>query len=308
MTEHPVSKPIKSTKHARMSGRNGPDLKGVLKGGLYVVATPIGNSKDITLRALDVLTQADKVYCEDTRITKKLFSLHGIQRKPDSYHEHSSDHVRAEILRQLEGGLSVALISDAGTPLISDPGYRLVKDVRDAGHEIFSVPGASSPIAALSIAGFPSDRFLFAGFLPPKSAARQTALSELVDIPVTLVLFESPKRLTGLLKDIEAVMPDREAAVCREMTKAFEEVLVGAPAELIETIDANASARGEIVVLINPPAARKKMSESEVRESLGVAMKSQPLKTAAARVASLSGWSKRDVYQLALTFSDEENE
>lgn len=308
MTEHPVSKPIKSTKHARMSGRNGPDIKGVLKGGLYVVATPIGNSKDITLRALDVLTQADKVYCEDTRITKKLFSLHGIQRKPDSYHEHSSGHVRAEILSQLEGGLSVALISDAGTPLISDPGYRLVKDVRDAGHEIFSVPGASSPIAALSIAGFPSDRFLFAGFLPPKSAARQTALSELVDIPVTLVLFESPKRLTGLLKDIEAVMPDREAAVCREMTKAFEEVLVGAPAELIETIDANASARGEIVVLINPPVAREKMSEFEVRESLGVAMKSQPLKTAAARVAALSGWSKRDVYQLALTFSDEENE
>ena len=257
---------------------------------------------------MDVLAQADKVYCEDTRITKKLFSLHGIQRKPDSYHEHSSDHVRAEILRQLEGGLSVALISDAGTPLISDPGYRLVKDVRDAGHEIFSVPGASSPIAALSIAGFPSDRFLFAGFLPPKSAARQTALSELVDIPVTLVLFESPKRLTGLLKDIEAVMPDREAAVCREMTKAFEEVLVGAPAELIETIDANASARGEIVVLINPPAEREKMSESDVRESLRVALQSQPLKTAAARVAALSGWSKRDVYQLALTFSDEENE
>lgn len=308
MTENPVSKPIKSTKHARMYGRDGSDSKGILKSGLYVVATPIGNSKDITLRALDVLTQADKVYCEDTRMTKKLFSLHGIQRKPDSYHEHSSDHVRAEILRHLEGGLSVALISDAGTPLISDPGYRLVKDVREAGHEIFSVPGASSPIAALSIAGFPSDRFLFAGFLPPKSAARQTALSELVDIPVTLVLFESPKRLTGLLKDIEAVMPDREAAVCREMTKAFEEVLVGAPAELIETINANASARGEIVLLINPPAAREKMSEIEVRESLGVAMKSQPLKTAAARVAALSGWSKRDVYQLALTFSDEENE
>ena len=307
MTENPVSKPIKSTKHARMSGQDGSDSKGILKSGLYVVATPIGNSKDITLRALDVLTQADQVYCEDTRMTKKLFSLHGIQRKPDSYHEHSSDHVRAEILRQLEGGLSVALISDAGTPLISDPGYRLVKDVREAGHEIFSVPGASSPIAALSIAGFPSDRFLFAGFLPPKSAARQTALSELVDIPVTLVLFESPKRLTGLLKDIEAVMPDREAAVCREMTKAFEEVLVGAPAELIETINANASARGEIVVLINPPAAREKMSESEVRESLGLARKSQPLKTAAARVAALSGWSKRDVYQLALTFSDEEN-
>lgn len=308
MTENPVSKPIKSTKHARMYGRDGSDSKGILKSGLYVVATPIGNSKDITLRALDVLTQADKVYCEDTRMTKKLFSLHGIQRKPDSYHEHSSDHVRAEILRHLEGGLSVALISDAGTPLISDPGYRLVKDVREAGHEIFSVPGASSPIAALSIAGFPSDRFLFAGFLPPKSAARQTALSKLVDIPVTLVLFESPKRLTGLLKDIEAVMPDREAAVCREMTKAFEEVLVGAPAELIETINANASARGEIVLLINPPAAREKMSEIEVRESLGVAMKSQPLKTAAARVAALSGWSKRDVYQLALTFSDEENE
>ena len=307
MTENPVSKPIKSTKHARMSGQDGSDSKGILKSGLYVVATPIGNSKDITLRALDILTQADHVYCEDTRMTKKLFSLHGIQRKPDSYHEHSSDHVRAEILRQLEGGLSVALISDAGTPLISDPGYRLVKDVREAGHEIFSVPGASSPIAALSIAGFPSDRFLFAGFLPPKSAARQTALSELVDIPVTLVLFESPKRLTGLLKDIEAVMPDREAAVCREMTKAFEEVLVGAPAELIETINANASARGEIVVLINPPAAREKMSESEVRESLGLARKSQPLKTAAARVAALSGWSKRDVYQLALTFSDEEN-
>ena len=291
MTDHTVSKPMT---HA----------KGGLKSGLYVVATPIGNAKDITLRALDVLMQADKVYCEDTRITKKLFSLHGIQRKPDSYHEHSSDNVRAEILHHLENGLTVALVSDAGTPLISDPGYRLVKEVRDAGQEVFSVPGASSPIAALSIAGFPSDRFLFAGFLPTKSAARQTALGELVDIPVTLVLFESPKRLTGLLKDIDAVMPDREAAICREMTKAYEEVLVGAPAELIETLDANASARGEVVVLIHPPAARERMSEADVRESLRVALQSQPLKTAAARVAALSGWSKRDVYQLALTFSE----
>ena len=291
MTDHTVSKPMT---HA----------KGGLKSGLYVVATPIGNAKDITLRALDVLMQADKVYCEDTRITKKLFSLHGIQRKPDSYHEHSSDNVRAEILRHLENGLTVALVSDAGTPLISDPGYRLVKEVRDAGQEVFSVPGASSPIAALSIAGLPSDRFLFAGFLPTKSAARQTALGELVDIPVTLVLFESPKRLTGLLKDIDAVMPDREAAICREMTKAYEEVLVGAPAELIETLDANASARGEVVVLIHPPAARERMSEADVRESLRVALQSQPLKTAAARVAALSGWSKRDVYQLALTFSE----
>ena len=291
MTDHTVSKPMT---HA----------KGGLKSGLYVVATPIGNAKDITLRALDVLMQADKVYCEDTRITKKLFSLHGIQRKPDSYHEHSSDNVRAEILHHLENGLTVALVSDAGTPLISDPGYRLVKEVRDAGQEVFSVPGASSPIAALSIAGLPSDRFLFAGFLPTKSAARQTALGELVDIPVTLVLFESPKRLTGLLKDIDAVMPDREAAICREMTKAHEEVLVGAPAELIETLDANASARGEVVVLIHPPAARIRMSEADVRESLRVALQRQPLKTAAARVAALSGWSRRDVYQLALTFSE----
>ena len=295
MTDHTVSKPM-------------TNAKGGLKSGLYVVATPIGNAKDITLRALDVLMQADKVYCEDTRITKKLFSLHGIQRKPDSYHEYSSDHVRAEVLHHLENGLTVALVSDAGTPLISDPGYRLVKEVRDAGQEVFSVPGASSPIAALSIAGFPSDRFLFAGFLPTKSAARQTALGELVDIPVTLVLFESPKRLTGLLKDIDAVMPDRDAAICREMTKAYEEVLVGAPAELIETLDANASARGEVVVLIHPPAARKRMSEADVLESLRVALQSQPLKTAAARVAALSGWSKRDVYQLALTFSENKDE
>ena len=291
MTDHTVSKPMT---HA----------KGGLKSGLYVVATPIGNAKDITLRALDVLMLADKVYCEDTRITKKLFSLHGIQRKPDSYHEHSSDNVRAEILSHLENGLTVALVSDAGTPLISDPGYRLVKEVRDAGQEVFSVPGASSPIAALSIAGFPSDRFLFAGFLPTKSAARQTALGELVDIPVTLVLFESPKRLTGLLKDIDAVMPDREAAICREMTKAYEEVIVGAPAELIKTLDVNASARGEVVVLIHPPDARKRMSEADVRDSLRAALQSQPLKTAAARVAALSGWSKRDVYQLALTFRE----
>ena len=295
MTDHTVSKPM-------------TNAKGGLKSGLYVVATPIGNAKDITLRALDVLMQADKVYCEDTRITKKLFSLHGIQRKPDSYHEHSSDNVRAEILHHLENGLTVALVSDAGTPLISDPGYRLVKEARDAGQEVFSVPGASSPIAALSISGLPSDRFLFAGFLPTKSAARQTALGELVDIPVTLVLFESPKRLTGLLKDIDAVMPDREAAICREMTKAYEEVLVGAPAELIETLDANASARGEVVVLIHPPTARKRMSEADVLESLRVALQSQPLKTAAARVAALSGWSKRDVYQLALTFSENKDE
>ena len=295
MTDHPVLKPMK---HA----------KGGLKSGLYIVATPIGNAKDITLRAMEVLMKADRVYCEDTRITKKLFTLHGIQRKPDSYHEHSSDHVQAEILRHLEKGLSVALVSDAGTPLISDPGYRLVKQVREAGREVFSVPGASSPIAALSITGFPSDRFLFAGFLPAKSAARQTALVELVDIPVTIILFESPKRLIGLLEDIDVVMPDREAALCREMTKAYEEVLIGSSAELIETLDANASARGEFVVLIHPPAARERMPEADVRESLGVALKSQPLKMAAARVAELSGWSKRDVYQLALTFSENADE
>lgn len=295
MTDHSVSKPMT---HA----------KGGLKSGLYVVATPIGNAKDITLRAIDVLMQADKVYCEDTRITKKLFSLHGIQRKTNSYHEHSPDHVRAEILHHIENGLTVALVSDAGTPLISDPGYRLVKEVRDAGREVFSVPGASSPIAALSIAGFPSNRFLFAGYLPTKSAARQTALGELADIPVTLVLFESPKRLPGLLKDIDAVIPAREAAICREMTKAYEEVLVGAPAELIETLDANDSARGEVVVLIKPPAVRERMSEADVRECLRVTLKSLPFKTAAARVAALSGWSKRDVYQLALTFSENADE
>lgn len=272
--------------------------------GLYIVATPIGNARDITLRALDVLERAHKVYCEDTRITKKLFSLHGIRRRPHSYHEHNAAAVRSEILNHLDKGLSVALVSDAGTPLISDPGYRLVNEVRDAGHDVFSVPGPSSPIAALSIAGFPSDRFMFAGFLPPKSAARLAALGELADVPATLVLFESPKRLAGLMRDIQSVMPARRAAICRELTKAFEEVRVGTPEDLLDGLQKDGAVRGEIVVLIHPPADREKMSEAEVRDILASALKSQKLKTAAGRVAALSGWSRRDVYQLALGLSD----
>ena len=274
--------------------------------GLYVVATPIGNARDITLRALDVLAGADVVLCEDTRITSKLFSLHGLTTPLLAYHEHNGAKIRPKILDRLAAGQAVALVSDAGTPLISDPGYQLVAAVQAAGHEVVAVPGPSSPVAALSISGMPSDRFLFAGFLPPKSKARQTSLSELADIAATLVLFESARRLPALLADIAEVMGDREVAICRELTKKFEEVRRGGAVALAAHYAAAGPPKGELVVLVRGRGAQDHVWEKDavvaaLRERLSVS----GTREAAEAVAKLSGWRRRAVYQLALEVQDQ---
>ena len=283
-----------------------------LDAGLYVTATPIGNVRDISLRALDVLAAADIVLCEDIRVTRKLFTHYGLANKTThklkgkqtsklrAYHEHNAARVRPQILTRLKEGASIALVSDAGTPLISDPGYRLVQQARAAGCSVFSVPGACAPIAALSCAGLPSDRFFFLGFLPVKKTQRQTTLKQCANIPATLILFESARRLCALLQDIEACLGARELMVCRELTKKFDTVKQGTAADLHSFYRAHPP-KGEIIVLIAPPdKTNMPLTEEEVLALLAKALPHQSMREAAAQIAQSANWSKRAVYQLAL--------
>lgn len=227
--------------------------------GLHVVATPIGNARDVTLRGLDVLRGADVIAAEDTRTARRLMDLHGVAlggRPLIAYHDHNGAERRPEILRLLEEGRSVALVSEAGTPMISDPGYKLARAAAEAGHEVRAVPGASALTAALCVAGLPTDRFLFAGFPTPKAQARRKAMAELAAIPATLVFYEAPRRLAASLADMAAALgADREAAVCRELTKRFEEVRRGTLAELAAAHAEEAPPKGEVVVVVGPPTA-----------------------------------------------------
>ena len=218
--------------------------------GLYLVATPIGNLGDITLRALELLASADVIACEDTRVTRKLTERYGIDTPLTPYHEHNATQARPKLLARLAAGQTVALVSDAGTPLISDPGYKLVRAVGEAGHTVTVLPGASAILAALSIAGLPTDRFFFEGFLPAKQAARQKRIAALANIPATLVLFESGSRVAAMLADLAAVFGNRPAAVCREMTKLHEEVKRGDVAALAHEYSAGAETRGEFVIVV----------------------------------------------------------
>lgn len=265
--------------------------------GLYVVATPLGNARDITLRALDVLRACRRIYCEDTRITARLCARHGITTKRAAYHEHNAARKRPQILRELADGASLALVSDAGTPLISDPGLPLIRAVRAAGHAIFSVPGPSAPIAALSIAGLPTSHFHFAGFLPPKSAARRAAIAALPRNAGTLVLFEAPHRLAALLGDINDLWGDAPTAVGRELTKRFEELRDGTAAELAAHFTATPP-RGECVVLVSPPP--EKTEAPDIDEQLAAALKTQSLRDAVAQVKAATGAPHRQVYARAL--------
>lgn len=266
--------------------------------GLYVTATPIGNLEDMTLRALRVLEGADLILCEDSRVTGKLLGAFGIKGEMLAYHDHNGPKVRPRVLARLAEGAVVALVSDAGTPLISDPGYKLVREVREAGHEVFAVPGASSVAAALSIAGLPTDRFLFAGFLAPKSAARRKELEELKGTDASLVLLESASRLGGLLKDASDVLGPREAAVAREITKLHEEVRRGTLEELARAYKEEGPPKGEIVVVIAPPA--EGLAEIDVDAALRAALDNGSVKDAAAEVAEMTGRPRRELYARAL--------
>ena len=225
----------------------------MLAPGLHVVSTPIGNLGDITLRALEVLAGADLIACEDTRVTRKLLDRYGIATSLTPYHDHNAAEARPRLLARLAEGAAIALVSDAGTPLVSDPGYKLVRAVREAGHAVTVVPGASAALAALAVAGLPTDRFFFEGFLPAKSGQRRARIAELARIPATLILYETGPRLAAALADLAQGLGPREAAVCRELTKLHEEVRRGALAALAQDYATADEPRGEIVLVIAPP-------------------------------------------------------
>lgn len=270
--------------------------------GLYFVSTPIGAARDITLRALDILRNADVIAAEDTRSLRHLMDIHGIalgDRPLLSYHDHNGERVRPRILAALEAGKSVAYASEAGTPLVADPGYQLGVAAIGAGHMVTAAPGPSAVLAALTVSGLPSDRFLFAGFAPNTSGQRRRWLDALAGIPATLVLYESPKRIQGLLGDLVATMGGtRRAAVCRELTKKFEEVTRGTLDEIAAAF-AGRTVKGEIVVLIDRARGVTAGAE-DIEAALREALKCQTVKDAAASVAELTGAPKREVYQLAL--------
>jgi 16S rRNA (cytidine1402-2'-O)-methyltransferase len=274
--------------------------------GLHIAATPIGNLGDITLRALEALAGADVIACVDTRVTRKLLDRYGIATPLTPYHEHNAAEARPKILRRLDAGEAVALVSDAGTPLISDPGFKLVAAARAAGHAVTALPGASATLAALTVAGLPTDRFFFEGFLPPKESARRTRIAELARIPATLVLFESGPRLGASLADLASGLGARQAAVCRELTKLHEEVRTAPLPELAQHYAGAAETRGEIVVVIAPPAEEAKAGEAEVDDLLRQAFVRVSVKDAVSEVAAATGLPRRDVYQRALALAKED--
>lgn len=272
-------------------------MDAVLQPGLYIVATPIGNLGDVTLRACEVLRGVSAVACEDTRVTGKLLKHLGIKQRLIRYDDYASDETRDYLLGMMQE-MPVALVSDAGTPLISDPGYRLVRAARESGIAVTSLPGASAAVTALTLSGLPSDRFLFAGFLPAKAKARGAVLAELADLRATLVFYETGPRLADMLVAVDELLPGREVAVARELTKLYEECRSGAAAELIAHYAAHPP-KGEIVVLVAPPgevAAEDFDIDALLQAELGTAKASQ----AAAKIAKLTGLDRKVLYARAL--------
>lgn len=274
--------------------------------GLYLVATPIGNLGDITLRALETLAGCDLIACEDSRVTRKLTDRFLISTPLSPYHEHNAQVARPKLLQRLAEGAAIALVSDAGTPLISDPGFKLVREAAALGHAITPIPGASAVLAALTVAGLPTDRFYFDGFLPPKDGARRARLKELATIDATLVLFEGGSRVEDALADLADLMGDRDAAVCRELTKLHEDVR-RAPLKALAADAGGLETRGEFVIVVGPPAAdTRQLSASDVDDILKAAMKTQSVKDAVAQAVELSGRPKREVYARALELAKQD--
>jgi 16S rRNA (cytidine1402-2'-O)-methyltransferase len=264
---------------------------------LYLVATPIGNLGDITLRALETLAAADLLACEDTRVTRVLLDRYGIRQRPVSYHEHNAAEMGPRLLEALSAGRSVALVSDAGTPLVSDPGFRLVEQALKAGFRVVPIPGPSAVLAALTASGLPTDTFLFGGFLPVKDGQRRSRLEELKAVPATLVFFESPRRLADTLAAMAHVFGPRPAAVARELTKTFEEMRTGSLAELAERYAALAAPKGEVVVCVGPPLARVAADARDIDRLLLSLAAEMPASKAAAEAARMTGGRKPDLYR-----------
>ena len=273
--------------------------------GLHLVATPIGNLRDITLRALEVLAAADLIACEDTRRSRKLLDHYGIGTPVTPYHDHNAAMARPELIARLIEGAAVALISDAGTPLVSDPGYKLVREAKEAGCAVTALPGPSAVLAALDVSGLPTDCFLFDGFLPAKEAARRARIAALKSIPATLVLFETGPRIEAALADLAAGLGPREAAVCRELTKLHEEVRRGELASLARDYAGKADARGEIVIVVAPPQEEADASMADIDTLLRDALDRLSLKEAVAETVVVTGGPRRMIYQRALALRKE---
>lgn len=273
-----------------------------LPAGLHIVATPIGSARDITLRALDILSSADILVAEDTRSLKKLLTLHGVpvgQRPIWSYHDHSSDKVCDRIVAEVRAGHSVAYASEAGTPLVSDPGFDLVRAIAGEGGLVNTAPGPSAVLAALTLAGLPTDRFAFLGFLPPKTGARMRMLTTFAPVPATLVIYEAPRRVQHTLADLcDSLGGDRTAALCREMTKRFEEIIRAPLAELRDLLEER-DLKGECVIVVGPPTVQM-ADPRDVDRALAEALSRGSLRDAATEIAEMFGVPRKDVYARAL--------
>ncbi len=277
-----------------------------LAGGLYLVATPIGNLRDITIRALETLAAADLIACEDTRVTRKLTDRYGIATPLTAYHEHNAAQARPRLIARLASGAAIALVSDAGTPLVSDPGFKLARQARAEGYGVTALPGASAVLVALTVSGLPTDRFFFEGFLPAKAGARRARIAALKRLPVTLVLFESGPRLAATLADLAADLGARPAALCRELTKLHEEVRQGDLAALAADYAGGGETRGEIVIVIAPiDPADEAAAVTDLDMLLRQALMRLTLKEAVAEIAAVTGIARRVVYQRALALAGE---
>lgn len=273
--------------------------------GLYLVATPIGNLSDLSARAAAVLKAADVIACEDTRVTAKLLSHWGIATKTTPYHEHNAEKALPKLIERLKNGEMIAQVSDAGTPIVSDPGYRLVQACLKENVYVTAVPGASAVLTALQLSGLPSHRWLFNGFLPPKTAAKEKELGLLKTVPATLIFYESPNRLSDTLKAMLKVLGNRQAAVSRELTKKFEETVRGPLDFLIEKYEREGQPKGEIVITVAPPADEP-LSEEDADALLKTALETMKVKDAAVFVAEKTGLSKKELYQKALSLKNGE--
>ncbi len=281
-----------------------------LKAGLYVVATPIGNLGDCTVRMTETLASADLIACEDTRVTAKLLTHLAVSTPTMAYHEHSGPHVRSKLITKIQDGAAIALVSDAGTPLISDPGYKLVEDVYNLNIPVFAIPGPSAVTTALSIAGLPTDRFIFLGFAPNKSSARTKWFTNEAKTNATLAYYESTRRLPDSLADAAAVFNGRQVAVCRELTKKFEDVIRGEISDLAKHYSEIGAPKGECVVIIGPPAKQgnNQAAALESDELLKHALKYLRVKDAAKLVHEITGVPKNALYKAALAITDHDKD
>ena len=298
-SKHPLPDELKPSN----AGGKSPD-RGSLAAGLYILATPIGNASDISLRALDTLKGCDVIAAEDTRVTSKLLSIHGVSKPLIAYNDHNAPEMRPRILARLAQGEVVALVSDAGTPLVSDPGYKLVRAAIEAGANIVSIPGPSAVLAGLTLSGLPSDRFLFAGFLPSRQGERKSALEELKSVRATLIFFESAQRLSESLAAMAEVLGNRPCAMTRELTKMHEEVRRGSLSELAAHYDKAGAPRGEVTLLVGPPGEAV-TDDAKIDAALNAALAFMPVKAAANLIADLTDGSRKKIYDRALDLKDE---